>query len=287
MLHLTKLLEMKAKLLLTGASGFIGSQIYKALKDNFDVTAISSSSVGEEYTALNLLNQSDCELFFKNKEFDYIIHAAAIAHGNNKNSRMEVGEANVLMTRNIFNSLDVRNTKVIFLSSVSVYSFKNNKEIISVNDQPLPVTDYGKSKLACEELLKGKKPESLHILRLAPVYTQNNLKDLGKRVFLPVLKIPFITKQKRIYSLCHVDVAVSEVVNSISASEDSLKIVKDFKDHTQEELLSFFKIKKPQVVVNQDIVKPLFFVLSLIPVSKSNIVRDMFTKLFYSAVYIN
>ncbi|WP_278351969.1 NAD-dependent epimerase/dehydratase family protein [Chryseobacterium gleum] len=278
---------MKAKLLLTGASGFIGSQIYKALKEDFDVTAISSSSLGEEYTTLNLLNENDCKNFFKNKKFDFIIHAAAIAHGKNKNDTMKVGEANIVMTKNIFNSLDVKNTKVIFLSSVSVYSFKNNKEIISVNDQPLPVTEYGKSKLICENLLKEKKPVSLHILRLTPVYTENNLKDLGKRVFLPVLKFPFITKQARIYSLCHVDVVVNEVINSMNTDHDSLKIVKDPEDHTQEELLSFFKIEKPQIIINQNIVKPLFFILRLIPVSKSNIIKDMFTKLFYSAVYIN
>ncbi len=278
---------MKAKLLLTGASGFIGSQIYKALKDKFDVTAISSNAVGEEYTALNLLNENACKDFFKDKEFDFIIHAAAIAHGQNKSNTMSVGEANICMTKNILNFLDVKNTKIIFLSSVSVYSFKNNNETISVNDKPLPVTDYGESKLVCENLLKQKNPQSLHVLRLAPVYTENNLKDLGKRVFLPVLKTPFFTKQKRVYSLCHVDEVVKEVMNAINANQNSLKIVKDPKDHTQEELLSFFKIEKPQMIINQNIVKPLFFVLSLLPVSKSNIVRDMFTKLFYSAVYTN
>ena len=76
-------------------------------------------------------------------------------------------------------------------------------------------------------------------------------------------------------------------MNAINANQNSLKIVKDPKDHTQEELLSFFKIEKPQMIINQNIVKPLFFVLSLLPVSKSNIVRDMFTKLFYSAGYTN
>ncbi|PWN61869.1 NAD-dependent epimerase/dehydratase family protein [Chryseobacterium viscerum] len=277
---------MKAKLLLTGASGFIGSQIYKALKDNFEVTAVSSNE-GEEYTALNLLNDKDCQSFFKDKKFDLIIHAAAVAHGKIKNSTIPLGEANILMTKNIFNSLELKETKVIFLSSVSVYSFKNDKEIISVNDQPIPVTEYGESKLMCEEFLKHKKVKSLHILRLSPVYTENNLKDLGKRVFLPVLKTPFFTKQERVYSLCHLDEAVKAVIDSISSDHSSVKIVKDSKDHTQEGLLSFFKIEKPQMIINQNILKPLFFILSLIPVSKSNIIRDMFTKLFYSVRYTN
>ncbi len=286
MLHLIKLLKMKAKVLLTGASGFIGSQIYAALMNDFDVTAVASKGK-QGYTALNLLNEKDCKDFFNDKEFDFIIHTAAIAHGKIKDSTMPVGEANILMTKNIFNFLNLKNTTIIFLSSVSVYSFKNNKEIISVNDQPIPVTEYGESKLICERLLKETNAKSKHILRLAPVYTQHNLKDLGKRVFLPVLKTPFLTRQERIYSLCHVDQAVKAVMTSMHTNHDSLVIVKDAEDHTQENLLSFFNIQKPKIVINRNFIKPLLFVLSLIPLSKSNIIRDMFTKLFYSIRYTN
>ncbi len=286
MLHLIKLLKMKAKVLLTGASGFIGSQIYTALMNDFDVTAVASKEI-QGYTALNLLNEKDCKDFFKDKEFDFIIHSAAIAHGKIKDGTIPVGEANILMTKNIFSFMDLKNTTIIFLSSVSVYSFKNNKEIISVNDKPIPVTEYGESKLACEDLLKETNAKSKHILRLAPVYTQSNLKDLGKRVFLPVLKTPFLTKQERIYSLCHVDQAVKAVINSMYLNQDSLVIVKDVADHTQENLLSFFNLQKPKIVINRNLIKPVFFVLGLVPLSKSNIIRDMLTKLFYSIRYTN
>lgn len=277
---------MKAKLLLTGASGFIGSQLHKALASEFEVTALASTETNGN-VALNLLNEKDCKDFFEDKKFDFIIHAAAIAHGKKKGSTMGVGEANILMTKNIFNALDTQNTTVIFLSSVSVYSFKNNKEITSVKDAPIPVTEYGESKLTCEKLLKDKKSKSLHILRLAPVYTENDLKDLGKRVFLPVLKTPFFTKQERIYSLCHVDQVIKAVIASMNSNQDSLMIVKDPKDHTQEDLLSFFNIEKPKMIINRNIASPIFFILSLIPVSKSNMIRDMFTKLLYSVRYTN
>lgn len=277
---------MKAKLLLTGASGFIGSQLYKTLVSEYEVTAVASTDANG-YVALDLLNEKDCKDFFKDKNFDFIIHAAAIAHGKKKGSTMGVGDANILMTNNIFNALDTQNTNVIFLSSVSVYSFKNDKEVISVNDQPIPVTEYGESKLTCEKLLKEKKTKSLHVLRLAPVYTENDLKDLGKRVFLPGLKVPFLTKQERVYSLCHVDQVVKTVINSMGLNHDSITIVKDLQDHTQENLLSFFNIEKPKIIINRNLVKPLFFVLSLIPVSKSNVIRDMLTKLFYSVRYTN
>lgn len=277
---------MKAKLLLTGASGFIGSQIYKALKDDFEVTAIASSSKHQDFTALDLLDGKACRDFFHDKKFDLIIHAAAIAHGKN-NTTTSVGDANIQMTRNIFNSLDSKDSTVVYLSSVSVYSFKNNKETISVQDVPIPVTEYGESKLACEKIIQERNPKTLHILRLAPVYSETNLNDLGKRVFLPVFKVPFFTKQERIYSLCNINQAVKTVTAALKLSENSLVIVKDDKDYTQQDLLSFFNLEKPKIVINRNIVGPLLFALKLVPVSKVNVIRDMFTKLFYSVRYTN
>lgn len=278
---------MKAKLLLTGASGFIGSQIYSALKDDFEVTAITSSSKHQEFTAINLLDEKACRDFFHDKKFDFVIHAAAIAHGKNNFNDMSVGNANILMTDNIFNSLNIKDSSVIYLSSVSVYSFKNNKEVISVQDKPIPVTEYGDSKLACEKIIRDKGPKSFHILRLAPVYSENNLNDLGKRVFLPVFKVPFATKQERMYSLCNINQVVETVLTSLKSGGDSLTIVKDNKDHTQEDLLSFFNLEKPKIVINRNLVKPLLFALSLVPISKANVIRDMFIKLFYSVRYTN
>lgn len=278
---------MKAKLLLTGASGFIGSQIYKALKGDFDITGITSSSKNDAYTSLNLLDKTACNVFFRDKKFDFIIHAAAIAHGKNNINSMSAGEANIFMTKNIFDSLDVDNTTIIYLSSVSVYSFKNNKDIISINDKPLPVTEYGESKLVCEKILEDKKPKSLHVLRLTPVYSENNLNDLGKRIFLPVFKTPFFTKQERIYSLCSVNQVVETIKNLMSSNKNSLMIVKDNKDYTQKDLLTFFNIQKPKITFNRNIIKPLLFVLSIIPISKVNVIRDMFHKLLYSVRYTN
>ncbi len=278
---------MKGKLLLTGASGFIGSQIYKSLKDDFEITALTSSSKNDDFTFLNLLDKNACNNFFRDIKYDFIIHAAAIAHGKNNVNTMSVGEANIDMTKNIFDSLDLSNTTVIFLSSVSVYSFKNNKDVISINDKPFPVTEYGKSKLVCEKLLADKKLRSLHILRLTPVYSENNLNDLGKRVFLPIFKTSFFTKQERFYSLCSVNQVVVNIKNLIKSKENSLTIVKDNKDYSQKDLLAFFNIQKPKITINRNIIKPLLFVLSIIPVSKVNVIRDMFDKLLYSGRYTN
>ncbi|KPE49838.1 NAD-dependent epimerase/dehydratase family protein [Chryseobacterium indologenes] len=280
---------MKPKLLLTGASGFIGSKIFDELKDDFEITGISSSSGNTEFKSLNLLDAGMCEAFFCDQKFDVIIHAAAIAHGKNNVNNMSVEEANILMTKNIFNPLDVSKSKVVFLSSVSVYSFKNknNKEYISIKNKPVPVSPYGKSKLVCEEILQNINAEALHILRLAPVFSENNLKDLGKRVFLPVLKIPFFTKQERFYSLCHLDQIIAKVKELVHEKESSLLIVKDARDYSQQDLLAFFNIDKPKVTVNRNFLKPVFLLLEIFPLKKINNIKEMFHKLFFSTKYTN
>ncbi|REC63122.1 hypothetical protein DRF65_07820 [Chryseobacterium pennae] len=278
---------MKAKLLLTGASGFIGSRIFEELKTDFEITALSSSPKKIEFISLNLLDTEACKDFFRNKKFDVIIHAAAIAHGKNNVNDMSIEDANILMTKNIFNYLDISESKVIYLSSVSVYSYKNNKEYISVKDEPIPVTQYGESKLICEKFLQNQGIRNLHILRLAPVFTENNLKDLGKRVFLPVFKIPFFTKQDRWYSLCHLNQVVFKVKESISETESSIMIVKDANDYGQQDLLAFFNINKPKIVINRVLIKPILSLLGLLPTKKGDNIKEMLHKLFFSVRYTN
>ncbi|MEC3877600.1 NAD-dependent epimerase/dehydratase family protein [Chryseobacterium salviniae] len=277
---------MKAKVLLTGASGFIGKRIFEELKDDFEITAISSSAKSKIFTKLNLLDASACHTFFKNKKFDVIIHAAAIAHGKNNVNSISVDQANVLMTNNIFNNLNVEESIVIYLSSVAVYSYKNNKECISIYDKPIPVTKYGKSKLKCEEILQKISTKSLHILRLAPVYSENNMKDLGKRVFLPILKVPFLTKHQRIYSLCHISEVVYNVKDVIKMERSSLSIVKDKNDHDQKKLLSLFKTEE-KLIIHTKFINILFSLLNAFSFTKFDNIREMFYKLFFSVKYSN
>lgn len=277
---------MKSKLLLTGASGFIGKRIFEELKDDFEITAISSSAKSKIFTKLNLLDANACHTFFKNKKFDVIIHAAAIAHGKNNVNSIPLDQANVLMTNNIFNNLNVEESIVIYLSSVAVYSYKNKKECISIYDNPIPVTKYGKSKLKCEEILQKISTRSLHILRLAPVYSENNMKDLGKRVFLPILKIPFATKHQRFFSLCHVSEVVNKVKDVIKMDKSSLSIVKDKNDHDQKKLLSLFKTEE-KLIINTKLINTLFSLLNVFSFIKFDNTREMFYKLFFSVTYSN
>lgn len=61
------------KVLITGASGFIGRNLFENLNEKYEVTALESRE-------LNLLDTHSVEYYFKNHSFDAVIHTAT----NNK-----------------------------------------------------------------------------------------------------------------------------------------------------------------------------------------------------------
>jgi len=69
------------KVLLTGATGFIGRHCYKRLLDDgHQVTGVSLSDAnffGQKINGLNLSDFQKVKSFFKNREFDCIVHLAA------------------------------------------------------------------------------------------------------------------------------------------------------------------------------------------------------------------
>ena len=86
-------------------------------------------------------------------------------------------------------------------------------------------SDYGKSKLICEEYVLGSEIKNCTILRLAPVYDQKNMLDIRKRVFLPGLSsIKMIIKPSPQYSLTSIDTVVKTVLSILSKSPDGKKI---------------------------------------------------------------
>lgn len=175
------------KVLVTGATGFIGSEILKKLsEDKFEVAGTSKN--GSKDSSLNIIKadisniESDINKFTGN--FDAVIHCAGLAHqfGNIKKELFD--HINITGTKNVAELAVKLNAKhFILISSTAVYGY--HKEPISELSECRPDTDYAKSKLegekTCREVCETNNV-SLTILRLAPVLGEKGIGNIPRLI---------------------------------------------------------------------------------------------------------
>ena len=156
------------KIIITGASGFVGQNLLRFLKKDNELIPLSIR-------------------FNQNKKFNLnssvIIHLAGKAHDLKKTSEnKDYYEANTELTKKVFDKFLESSSKVfIFMSSVK--AVKDVVQGVLLEDViPDPVTVYGKSKLAAEEYILSKEiPENkrVYILRPCMIHGPNNKGNLN------------------------------------------------------------------------------------------------------------
>ena len=154
------------KILVTGASGFIGSFIVaEGLRRGYDIYAGIRSTSSKKYlpadvrtTELSLADKDrlKAELTALGR-FDYIIHNAGVTKCNNKTDFERV---NYGYTRNFVEALiesDTVPTKFLFVSSMAAFGPGDPKTLYPVKlaDTPKPDTLYGISKLKAEQFIQS------------------------------------------------------------------------------------------------------------------------------------
>lgn len=153
------------KILITGASGFIGSYIVeRALKEGMETWAAVRKTSSRRYLQdkrihfieLDLSSQEKLEAALKEHKFDYVVHAAGLTKALHRSDFFKV---NTEGTRNLVNALvNLRMPleKFVYMSSLSVFGAIREEQPykeIEPTDTPHPNTAYGESKLAAEKIL--------------------------------------------------------------------------------------------------------------------------------------
>ena len=170
------------KILITGASGFIGSFIVEeALKRGLETWAAVRGSSSKAYLqderinliALNLSSREELIEQLRPHQFDYVVHAAGVTKCIDKRDFRRI---NTEGTKNLVQALQQLQMPVkrfVYLSSLSVFGAIREQqpyEEIRETDTPQPNTEYGRSKLEAEQWLDTLKDFPYVILRPTGVY---------------------------------------------------------------------------------------------------------------------
>lgn len=176
------------KIIVTGALGHIGSDLIRRITSSFKTAEIIliDSLMTQRYSSLFNLPKKNKYKFYNsdinnlnlNDKFinaDIIIHLAAITDATwSLNNKQIVEKNNFLSTKNVANACIKNNSKMILISSTSVYGTQNKTVDENCSKKELrPQSPYAKTKLKEEALLKKlakEKKLNYTILRFGTIY---------------------------------------------------------------------------------------------------------------------
>ena len=162
---------MNPRILITGASGFIGSFIVEeALNRGFETWAAVRKSSSREFLQderihfieLNLSSEVELKQQLKDIQFDYVVHAAGVTKCLHKEDFFRI---NTEGTKNLVRALldlQMPLKRFVYISSLSIMGAIREEQPykeIREQDKAMPNTAYGKSKLEAEQWLVSLNKE--------------------------------------------------------------------------------------------------------------------------------
>lgn len=225
----------KKKVLITGASGFVGGHLVEnAFSEGYEVhAAVRRSSKVEHIQPFvdklvypNFDDKNDLIEIFEKEAYDYIIHGAALTKAK---SEEEMYRVNVGVTERILEAsfeCSKAPKQVVFVSSLAAIGpVAYNDGQITENNVYNPVTLYGRSKQAAEEMItKRFSDKPVTIIRPTAVYGPRE-KDLFI-LFETMYKglDVYIGKQPQKLTFVYVKDLANVLLQALSSNTETLEI---------------------------------------------------------------
>lgn len=254
------------KVLITGVNGFIGSNIYNGLKDEHNILGISQSSsskVCDQYIPCDLTDKKKLEIVMKeHDDIDIIIHCAALAHNKgNDLSKDRFMKVNYEVTKDLvdLSNIYLSLKQFIFLSTISVYGERMDKDVYLESDECYPESPYAVAKKRSEEYIQDNCKSDYYLLRLAPVYSDEFRLNIQRRTEMNGFNY-IVGNGSNKLSLCNVKNIVVAVDNMIygCVTENEIYNISDKKVYSFKDMLDINKVSSLRIWIPKIGIKVLY-----------------------------
>jgi UDP-glucose 4-epimerase len=223
---------MKGRVLVTGASGFIGKRLVAALaKTGWQVRAAARdpslvTSAGVEAARMpDLTHPADWSPLIDG--VTHVVHLAGIAHAPGALPDAAYTRINAEAVGELAQAARGKIERFVFISSVRAQAGLSADHPITEQDPPSPTDAYGHAKLAAERLLAGSGT-SFTVLRPAVVYGKDVKGNIGALATLArtAMPLPFggLTNRRSLLALDNLVSAVALVVEAEAARNETFLV---------------------------------------------------------------
>jgi len=224
-----------SRVLVTGASGFIGRALVPALVTaGYDVRAAVRRMPAPFAPPVEVATHGDLDTDVDWRSLllgvDFVVHLAGIAHTGPEIAEARHDRINHLATAALARAAQTAGIKcVVLVSTIRAQTGPQSDHVLTEADAPRPTDSYGRSKLAAEVAL-ARSGAPFTVLRPVLVYgpgVKGNLRTLMRLAALPIL-LPFgaFTNRRSLVSVQNLVAAIAHVLRR-EASRGETYVVAD------------------------------------------------------------